>query len=308
MSFLIDIDVERGQKLRDFLAHEMPDQATILQDEPFDPATVEHILTWKLPDGMSDFTNLKTIFGAGAGVDQFMEGDLPEGVRLVRLVAPDFAAMMQEYVTLSVLALHRDLPGYIAQRQQQVWERVSTPALTQDRVVGVLGLGELGRASLQALRPFGFQLAGWARSPHEIEGVTCYHGPGGLSEMLAQTHYLVCLLPLTPATENILNADLFTQLPQGAHLVHAGRGRQLVAEDLLAALDSGQIASAVLDVTEPEPPPAGHPFWSDPRIIMTPHIACITRIETLAPTILANLRRFRQGEALEGEVILQRGY
>jgi len=308
MTLLANIDTARGTKLRDMLAGLVPEQKVVLSDEGYDPATIRHLLTWKIPENMAQMTALETVFSVGAGVDQFTGIRLPDGARLVRLVAPGLVAMMQEYVTLAVLGLHRDLPAYIAQRQAQVWKMASVPPPATERRVGVMGLGELGKGALAALKPFGFPLAGWARSPHAIDGVECFHGAGGLDAFLVRTDILVCLLPLTPQTEGILNADLFAKLPRGAALVQTGRGRQLNQSDLSAALEAGQISAAVLDVTDPEPLPQGHPFWSDPRIILTPHIACITQVETLAPAIAANLSRHAQGQPMQGEVMLERGY
>lgn len=308
MTLLANIDTVRGEKLRGLLAGLLPEQKVVLADDPFDPSTIRHLLTWKIPDDMARFSALQTVFSVGAGVDQFTGLRLPNGAKLVRLVAPGLVAMMQEYVAMAVLGLHRDLPFYIAQQRDQVWNMVSTPPPARERRVGVMGLGELGKGALKALAPFGFPLAGWARGPHRIEGVECFHGPGMLGDFLGRCDILVCLLPLTPQTEGILNAGLFAQLPRGAALVHVGRGRQLNHADLSAALDAGQLRAAVLDVVNPEPLPQGHPFWRDPRIVLTPHIACITQVETLAPAIAANLERHARGEPMRGEVALERGY
>lgn len=308
MTLLANIDTARGETLRNLLAGLLPEQKVVLADEAFDPATIRHLLTWKIPDTMAQMTALEVVFSVGAGVDQFTGIRLPNGVKLVRLVAPGMVAMMQEYVTFATLGLHRDLPAYIAQQQTQVWKMASVPPPASARRVGVMGLGELGKGALEALKPFGFALAGWARSPHAIDGVECFHGAGGLGDFLARTDILICLLPLTPQTEGILNAALFSQLPRGAALVHVGRGRQLNHGDLTAALDGGQLSAAVLDVVHPEPLPQGHPFWSDPRIVLTPHIACITQMETLAPAIAANLANHAQGKPMLGEVALERGY
>lgn len=308
MTLLANIDTARGVKLRNILAGLLPGQKVVLADEAYDPATIRHLLTWKIPDNMAQLTALEVVFSVGAGVDQFTGIRLPDGVKLVRLVAPGMVAMMQEYVTFATLGLHRDLPAYIAQQQAQVWKMASVPPPASARRVGVMGLGELGTGALTALKPFGFALAGWARSPHAIDGVECFHGADGLGAFLARTDLLICLLPLTPQTEGILNAALFSQLPQGAALVHVGRGKQLNHDDLTAALNARQISAAVLDVVHPEPLPQDHPFWTDPRIILTPHIACITQVETLAPAIAANLSRHAQGEPMQGEVALERGY
>lgn len=308
MTLLVNIDSERGSELRQLLAQLAPEQDVVLAAEEFDMASVRQILTWQVPDDLERFPALEAVFSVGAGVDQFLENGFPTGLRLVRVVAPDLAAMMREYVTMAVLGLHRDLVGYIAQQHSQTWRMVSVPPVAVNRHVGVLGLGELGRAALQGLRPFGFRLSGWARSPRNIEGVSCHYGQAGLHRLLSDTNILVNLLPLTRETEGILNADLLNRLPKGAAIVHVGRGRHLIQDDLVAALDSDQLRAAILDVCTPEPLPKGHPIWTHEKILLTPHIACVTRMEDIAPRLAANLIDFDSGIPLVGEVDISRGY
>ncbi|EEB82915.1 D-isomer specific 2-hydroxyacid dehydrogenase, NAD-binding [Roseobacter sp. GAI101] len=309
MTFLANMDRSRAVAVRDRFAELLPDLDVVIMGEEFDQAAVRYMLTWNVPEDINEgWPALEVIFSLGAGADQFDMASLPEAVPVVRLVAEDHAAMMQEYVTMAVLALHRDLPGYIDQQKRQVWKRVSVPPPAAKRRVGVMGLGHLGRKSLDALAPFGFSLSGWARSPHEIEGVSTFHGSEGLGPFLAQTDILVCLLPLTNATRNILNKELFDQLPASAALVHAGRGQQLDHDALIAALETGQLRGAVIDVTDPEPLGSENPFWSDPRIILTPHIACITRIEECIPALCQNIQRHRRGEPLSDVVDKLLGY
>jgi len=171
-----------------------------------------------------------------------------------------------------------------------------------------MGLGELGCGALRALAPFGFALSGWARGKHVIDGVRTFYGADGLRPFLAQCDILICLLPLTPATAGILDRGLFATLPQGAALIHVGRGQQLDHAALTEALDSGQLRAAILDVTEPEPLPQGHLFWSDPRILLTPHIACVTRIESCMPALANNIRSHQSGRPMRGVVEPERGY
>jgi glyoxylate/hydroxypyruvate reductase A len=228
-------------------------------------------------------------------------------VKLVRLIDPGIIAGMVEYVVWAALALHRDMFDYLAAQRERRWAPLPlVPA--ERRRIGVMGLGELGRAALAALRPFGFQLAGWNRSPRRIEGVRVFAGGAELPAFLGECEILICLLPLTAETRGILCRETLAHLPKSAGLVNVGRGGHLVEADLLAALDSGHISAAVLDVTAEEPPPEGHRFFSHPKILLTPHIAAMTHAETAVRAVLANIRRHESGAPMHGLVPRERGY
>lgn len=308
MTFLILSFPERVETFRRIFARDLPEVKFAGSRAEVDPAEVRYLMTWVFPDDLQTaYPNLEVVFSVGAGIDQVVNSPLPPGARLVRMIESGLTSLMRDYVVMSVLALHRRLPAYIDQQRRREW--VNLPfAWADQRRVGVLGLGELGQAALAALAPFGFPLAGWSRSERRIAGVRCHHGPEGLGAMLAETDILVCLLPLTPETRGILNADLFAQLPQGASLVQVGRGGHMDQDALLAALDSGHLQAAFVDVTDPEPLPAEHPLWSHPGVILTPHVAAHTRAETAAEATVANIRRILAGEAPLGLVDPARGY
>jgi glyoxylate/hydroxypyruvate reductase len=264
---------------------------------------VRYLAAWLPPDDLDRrFPNLELLFSVGAGIDQFDLGALPPDLPVVRMTEPGITAGMVEYVTMAVLGLHRDLPAYLDQQRRREWRLIRVHPAAKHRV------GVLARAVLDRLAAFGFPLAGWSRNRRAIPRVECYAGRDELPAMLERTDILVCLLPLTDQTRRVLGADLFARLPQGAGLVHVGRGPQLDHDALLAALDDGRLSAAWLDVTEPEPLPADHRLWSHPKVVLTPHIASMTQPETAVDLVLDSIRRHRAGEPLPGLVDRARGY
>ncbi|KQY90799.1 glyoxylate/hydroxypyruvate reductase A [Pelomonas sp. Root1444] len=308
MAFLYKADAVRGAEWARLFAVKAPDMPFHIWPDTGDAEDVRYLAAWLPPADIENrFPRLEILFSTGAGIDQFDLAALPPGLPVVRLAEPGVVAGMVEYATMAVLALHRDLPVYIRQQREARWAAHRVIPATQRRV-GVLGLGVLGRAVLERLRAFGFPLAGWSRTRHEVDGVTCYAGDDELPAMLARTEILVCLLPLTAQTRGILDAALFRQLPRGASLVHAGRGAQLDHQALLDALDEGWLSGAVIDVTDPEPLPGNHPYWTHPKILLTPHVASMTQPETAVEQVLDNIRRHQAGLPLVGLVDRSRGY
>ncbi|RZL95376.1 MAG: glyoxylate/hydroxypyruvate reductase A [Variovorax sp.] len=308
MTFLYKADPVRGAEWASLFAKNAPEIPFHIWPDTGKADRVRYLAAWMLPQDIErQFPHLELFFSTGAGIDQFDLAALPPDLPVVRMVEPGVVAGMVEYATMAVLALHRDLPTYIRQQRERrgAAHRVY-PA--SKRRVGVLGLGVLGCAVLDQLRTLGFQLAGWSRTRREVDGVACYAGQEELPAMLANTDILVCLLPLTQETRGILDSTLFAHLPRGASLVHVGRGTHLDHQALLDALETGWLSGAVVDVTDPEPLPAGHPFWAHPKILLTPHIASMTQPETAVEQVLANIRRHEAGAPLIGLVDRSLGY
>ncbi len=294
---------------RPLLAELLPEYEIRYWPEIGDMAAIEYALVWQPEPGLlASLPNLRLIVGLGAGIDHLLRDPaLPRQVPIIRLVDPYMTDAMSEYVALSVLRLHRHDLDYLAQQRAQVWEEREQKNAAE-RPVGILGFGTLGQDAGRKLRALGFPVAGWSRAPKEVAGFTTHAGPDGLAALLASSEILVCLLPLTAATEGILNAAAFARLPRGAGIVNAGRGGHLVERDLIPAIESGQLSGAVLDVFEDEPLPVDHPFWRHPRIIVTPHIAAETHPPTAAPIIREAIRRFAAGLPVPSQVDLARGY
>lgn len=308
MTFLYKSDPVRGAVWAKRFAQHMPELPFRIWPDVRDPADVRYLAAWEPPQDLATrFPNLEILFSTGAGIDQFDFSVIPETLPVVRMVESGIVNGMVEYVTLTVLSLHRDWLTYRQQQQEGRWQAHRVyPA--SSRRVGVLGLGVLGRAVLERLSSFGFCCAGWSRSPQQMAGVECHAGPDGLQAFLARTDILICLLPLTDSTRGILCKPLFDQLPSGAALINVGRGGHLVQEDLLQALDQGHLSHAVLDVCEPEPLSPGHPFWTHPQVVLTPHIASMTQPETAVDAVIDNLLRRRMGLPMTGLVDRARGY
>ena len=293
------------------LRQHAPDLEVRVWPEVGNAEDITYVLAWKPPPGaLATLPNLAVVFSLGAGVDHlFADHDFPAHVTVVRVVDPYLTAGMREYVLLHTLRYHKNQPALDRQQREHVWDdRARELRQADEQGVGILGLGELGKACAEALVQLGFDVAGWSRTPKEIPGVTCFDGRVGLDALLGRSRILICLLPLTPETEGILDAHLFSKLPKDASLINAARGGHLVEEDLIPALESGRLAHATLDVFRTEPLPAGHPFWDHPRITVTPHNASITDPRSVVAQILENIDRHQRDTALSNTVDTTLGY
>ncbi|WP_420585116.1 2-hydroxyacid dehydrogenase [Ruegeria sp.] len=273
----------------------------------FAPDQVDYIVY--APNGglldFTPFTRLKAVLSLWAGVEK-IAGNETLTVPLARMVDHGLTQGMTEWVVGHVLRYHLGMDRHITV-QDGIWAP-DPPPLAADRHVCVLGLGALGEAAARALSALNFDVTGWSRSPKDIPGVTCLHGEDGLRAALSQAEIVVLLLPDTPATTNMLNAETLAMLPQGACILNPGRGPLIDDDALLAALNSGQIGHATLDVFRVEPLPADHPYWAYPNVTVTPHIASETRPVTAAQVVCENIRRGEAGEPYLHLVNRELGY
>jgi glyoxylate/hydroxypyruvate reductase A len=292
------------------LARHLPRETVRVWPDVSPRENIEFAIVWQPEPGLlASLPNLRAILSLGAGIDH-LTGDvtLPRHVPIIRLIDPSLTSQMSEYVVMNVLRHHRRLPAYAQSQAQGRWQPVMSAPDTPSTRVGLMGFGVLGRDAADKLRPFGFALRAWTRSPRVLPGMEGFHGPAELIPFLAGCDILVCLLPLTIDTRAILNARAFAALPRGAALINAARGGHVVTADLLAALDSGQLSGATLDVTDPEPLPSDHPLWRHPTVTITPHVASLTLPDQAAVIMAETIRRLRAGLPVEGQVDLDRGY
>lgn len=274
-----------------------------------DKLAVEFVLVWNSRDiRFSDIPNVKAIFSVRAGVEEVLENfEIPASVPIIRIQDPTLARSMVEYVLMRCLHYHRMMPEFAEQQELFKWKfRPYVP--TSNRTVGILGLGQLGQACAHALSTFGFRVLGWSRRGRTIPNVEVYSGVIGLAQVLSESEVLICMLPLTLKTEGILNKECFCTLPRGARLINVGRGKHLNETDLIEALKSGQLSHATLDVLRDEPLGSNHPFWMNPKITITPHIAGQIRADSAAHGIVCAIQRWSEHSDIPFTVDRENGY
>lgn len=270
------------------------------------PEDVEMVLLWQHPAGfLRTLPNLKLISSLGAGVDHILSDPaLPEGIPIVRIVDEKLTWSMTNYVVMGVLNFHRQITRYQEDQKRKVWD-MSHPEIPVK--IGVMGVGALGGDVLDKLNYMGFSVCGFGFT-EKRDFRYPYFPKDKIQDFLNEINVLVCLLPLTDETENILNLDLFQKCKQGTYLINVARGKHLVEEDLIVALEKGYLSGALLDVYRTEPLPTSHPFWEEKRIQLTPHIASVTNPQAASPQIIENLRRLKAKEPLLNSVDRLKGY
>jgi glyoxylate/hydroxypyruvate reductase A len=309
MAVLFHSEIDAPEPWRLVFAKAFPQLEFRIWPEMGQRSEIRYALVWNPPRGLlASLPSLRAILCLGAGVDSLLEDTtLPRHIPIVRLVDAGLRGQMTEYGIYAVLHFHREMPHYQAMQREGVWrQRPAVPAA--HRRVGVMGLGVLGGDLALALARMGFNVSGWTRSARSIPGVISYHGEEQLDSFLSRCEILANLLPLTRETRGILNAQRFSRLPRGAAIINLARGSHLVEADLLRALNTGQLSGAMLDVFEREPLPAGHPLWTHPQVVITPHVSAQAVTELAEGQIIENVRRMERGEPPIGIVDLERGY
>jgi glyoxylate/hydroxypyruvate reductase len=296
------------------LAALMADRRFVTHRHVADRGAVTYAVSWRHPAGaLSNLPHLKAIFSLGAGVDHLLADPELPAAPIVRFVDEDLANRMSEWVVLHALLHLRQQRLYDRRQAARLWEEDLNQPAAGDVRVGVMGLGELGRDAALKLKTMGFQVAGWSREEKQVPTVVCFHGLHGLEAMLEKTDILVCLLPLTDATRGVLNARLFAKLARdgrlgGPILINAGRGGLQKDDDIVAALDSGVLKAASLDVFEVEPLPRASRLWTHPNVFVTPHSAALSDPGAVGRAIATQIETLEAGGALAHVVDRRRGY
>ena len=309
MALLFLSEADPVDDWRDALLAEIPDlDIRVWPDHVGDPDEIDLALVWRPPPGeLKRYPNLKAILSLGAGVDSMLQDRTLPDLPLARMVDPSLTRTMADYVLLATLRHHRQFDLFEREQRARNWS-FTFPKSVQDRKVGIMGQGILGEAAGLSLKAQGFDVVGWSRSPKPLSDVETFHGEDQINAFLSRSEILICLLPLTGDTRGILNAGLFAQLPEGAYLVNVARGGHLIEDDLIQALDSGQLAGATLDVFDSEPLPQESPLWQHERILITPHVASYCVPKTAAKGVAENIHLARSGQKLNHQVDRAKGY
>ncbi len=289
----------------------VPDLKLVVQgQDTFDPAAIDYVLSFRPPPGfLKTLPKLKAVFSLGAGVDGFLaDPEYPKHVPLERFVDHSLSREMAQYVVMHTLIFHRQQRLFDDLQKKSKWQQMIPPRGTEKTRIGILGLGEIGTMAAERLRDLDFPVAGWSRSKKRVDGIESFAGTDAMRAFLARTDILICLLPLTPETRGILNKETFAALPNGAFVINVARGGHLIEDDLVAAIDSGHLAGATLDVFQTEPLPESSPLWKHSKITVTPHVAAISDPRMMAKVAADGIARREKGQPIENVVDFDRGY
>lgn len=286
-----------------------PDLPVFNYQESHPVEEITMAIVWKHPEGsLSKYPNLECIASFGAGVDFIIEDtSRPKNVSITRVIDHALAADMSEYVLAAILGYLKNMDLYSQDQWQSSWKPKSYTRIS-DHTVGIMGAGTLGMALAKSLLQTGFKVIGWSKHQKPEKMLKVYDGASGKTTFLHETTILVCLLPLTEDTKGILNNETLSHLPSGAYLINAARGGHLVEEDLIPLIESGQLSGACLDVFQQEPLPMQHPFWTHPKIKITPHVASVSDPASVVHQLVENYMRICNKEPLLNLVDPQEGY
>src|SRR5438067_6555316 len=298
----LDKMIGNAEAWRAAFAAQLPGVEIRIWPEAGDPKEIEY-LAFMRPDfdALPDFPKLNGMFGRSAGVEACVDHPRLPKAPLGKIEPDGGDPMMTEYVVMHVLRFHREMPKYEEAQRNREWlrKRIVRP---EERRIGFLGLGLMAKAPALVLKSLGFPVSAWVRAPREEPDIRVFHGPDQLEPFLRETDIAVCLLPLTRETEGILCARNFALMPKGAMVINIGRGKHVVEKDLIAALDSGQLAYAALDALSPEPLPPDNPLWTHPKVTVMPHVARRPTVPQLVAEIAANIRSVERGGGLVQEI------
>ncbi len=291
--------------LNEFEKH-LPGEVCLWEDLK-DPSVVEMAVVWKhRKDLFNHLPNLKLVASLGAGVDHIVSDPLlPDQVQVSKVVSDHLSGPMSNFCIGAVMYFHRQFDKYLDDKRKKIWDQQFDPEVPVR--IGILGLGTLGTDLAKKLQYLGFEVYGLSRSKRDLEGIKTYTNDE-MDTFLGNINMLICMLPATPDTKEILSKSLFDKMPDGSYLINVGRGHQQNDRDILDALDSGKLVGAFLDVFPVEPPPGDSPMWDHPSVFITPHIAVVTKLEAAVPQIVENFKRLKKSQPLLNLIDRGRGY
>lgn len=296
-----------NNRLKTLILSKNPDLDVQIWPDIESPEDIEVLILWKQPPNvLSKFNNLKFISSFGAGIDHILfDSGFERKIPVTKVIDPGLNEGLFKYCLTAITFFEKKLDKVIADNLNKKWD--PNLGISRNVQIGILGLGEIGQYIAVKLRKLNYSVSGYSNSPKTIQGIKSFQ-KGELNNFLSNTNVLICTLPLTDETVDYLNKDIFDQLNPESLLIQIGRGKQLVEDDLLMAIENNKISLAFIDVFRIEPLPDDHPFWENKQIIVSPHIASLTNYEVAADQFVENVKRFKNNEELKGIVNLEKGY